>query len=125
MHNKDRDVDNRQIIVKLGLGQNPDALILCLDASHHSLSPPILSDSFGYRRARPIEPVERHRDVFVKLGTMVCGSVANTIDNLLWNAIGVLICLHEQWGNRADQDSLFNATLAMPSDISRYFAAAR
>jgi hypothetical protein len=40
MHYHDRNVDHRQIIVKLGLGQNSDAFELRLDASHHSLSPP-------------------------------------------------------------------------------------
>src|SRR5260221_2495408 len=72
MHHQDRNVDYRQIIVKLGLGQNSDAFILRLDTTHHSLSPPILSNSFGYRRARPIKLLYVRQLIF----NAPCGGIA-------------------------------------------------
>src|ERR1700722_14382844 len=125
MHYQDRNVDHRQIIVKLGLGQNSDAFELRLDASHHSLSPPILSNSFGYRRARPVESVEWHRDVFVELGSMICGAVADAIDDFLRNAVGVPLRHHEGRRDRADEDLLCHTALTVPGDIARRLDAAR
>ncbi len=114
----------REIIVELGFGQHPDALILGLDAAHHALPPPVFADPLGYRRARTIETVERNRDVLVKLRAMVRRAVADAVDHFLWNTVGILFRLHEQRRNRADEDRLCHAPLAMPGDIARHLAAA-
>jgi hypothetical protein len=96
-----------------------------LDASHHSLSPPIVADALGYFGARPIESVERYRDVFVELGSVVCCAVAKAIDDLSRDAIGIPFRLDEQRRNGADEDSLFNETFAVPCNVAGDFAAAR
>jgi hypothetical protein len=70
MHHQDRNVGRCEIVVELGFGEGLDTVILGLDATHHPLLPPVLSNSLGDDPSGTVEAVERHRDVFVGLGTM-------------------------------------------------------
>lgn len=45
VHNENGDVDHLEIVVKLGFGEDLDALVVGCDASHHSLTPPIRSSA--------------------------------------------------------------------------------
>src|SRR6185295_9828912 len=44
MHHQHRHVYGLQILIKLGFGERLDAVVLCLDPSHDSLAPPVISD---------------------------------------------------------------------------------
>jgi hypothetical protein len=51
VHNEDWNVDHFKIVVKLGFGENFDALIVGRSATHHPLTPPVLSNPLGDDRA--------------------------------------------------------------------------
>src|ERR1700733_6937109 len=124
MHHEHGNVDDLEIVVELALGENLDAVILGLDTAHHSLPPPVFLDSLGDNRARAVEAVERNGDVFVELGTMIRSAVAETVDDLLRDAIRVPVRLHECRGDGADEDSLCYPAFAVLSNIASHLAAA-
>ena len=69
---QDRDVYLLEILGGIGLREDFDAVIVGFYASHHALQPPVLANSFGNLRARPIVSVERHGDVNVELRPVGC-----------------------------------------------------
>jgi len=89
VHHQDWNIDECKIVIELGFGQDLDALIVGRDGTHHSLPPPILPNPFGNDRARTIEAVERHCDVFIKLRAVVRRSRADLVDHLFRDSVGV------------------------------------
>ena len=45
MHHQNGHVDDLQIVVELGFREDLDAVLLSLDAAHHSLTPPVVPDA--------------------------------------------------------------------------------
>src|SRR6202012_4806651 len=63
-------------------------------------------------------------DVFVKLGTVVGGAVADSVHDFLRDAVRIFIGLHKKGRDGADQDRLGHAAFAVFGDVTGDFAAA-
>src|SRR5471030_1063269 len=67
MHHQDGTVDDGQIVVELGLGENSYALPVSNRGAHHALPPPVLTDAFRHNCTGTVETIERNSDVLIEL----------------------------------------------------------
>src|SRR5258705_6031080 len=70
VHHQNRHINGLQILVKLSFGERLDAVVLCLDPTHHSLAPPVISDALRNLCARTVVTIKRKGEVLVELGPM-------------------------------------------------------
>src|SRR6266566_648543 len=68
MHHQDGDVDLLQVFREVGLRECLNTVVMSLDASHHALQPPVLTDTLRNFRARTIVSVKRESEVLIELG---------------------------------------------------------
>src|ERR1039457_3480656 len=67
MHHQHGDVDLLQVYGEVGLRERLNAVVMGLDASHHALQPPALTDALRNLCARAVVSVKGKRDVLVEL----------------------------------------------------------
>src|SRR5579862_2605506 len=82
VHHQHWNIDQSEIVIELGFGEDLDALIVGRGGSHHPLPPPVLPNPLRNNRTRTIESVEWHGDVLIKLRPVVRRSRANLVDYL-------------------------------------------
>jgi hypothetical protein len=97
VHDQDGHGDLFQVVGEIGLRERDDTVVMRLRAAHHALTPPVLDDRLGRRRARAVEPVERScRDRPVELRAVRRELCLEVVENLLGQADGVGLGLHHQ-----------------------------
>src|ERR1700751_4329635 len=122
MHDKGGDIDPLEVFGEVGLRKCLDAVVMGLDSTHHSLTPPVVTNALRNSGSWPVVTIERKGDVLIELGSILCCALANLIEDLDRRSARVLVGFDHDWWNSADQHCLRDSSLAVlryiPSNFS-------
>src|SRR5216684_5266596 len=124
MHYEGRHCELLKVRNEVGLGEGDDAVVVRLDAPHHSLPPPILNDALRCFRARSVVTVEgSRRQIDIELRPVGGDLCLETVKYFLWQATRVGRGLDHNGWDRADEHGLGNSAFTMTRYITRHLTA--
>src|SRR4030081_1179808 len=124
MKNEGWHIELLQIFCEVSLREGLDAIVMRLNAAHHSLEPPVFANAFRDLGAWPVVSVERKRNVLVELSSIVRNLGLQVVEDRDRQAAGILVRLHHQGCHCAYQHGHGYTFHAMPADITGNFSAA-
>src|SRR5258705_10066466 len=125
MQHQHRHIDDLEILVKLGFREGLNAVVLAFDSAHHSLTPPVVSDTLRDLGTGTVVTIERQGEILVELRTMVGRTVTKSVEYFHRNAVRVLLRFQHARSNGADEYSFGDSPFSMLCDVADHLAAAR
>src|ERR1700750_1306324 len=103
MHHKRGHIDCLEVLGEISLRKCLDAVVVGLDSAHHSLTPPVVSNSLGYDGSRAVVAVEGQGEVYIVLGSVEAGALADLVEDFDGCSARVLVGLDHDGGNCTDE----------------------
>src|SRR4051812_16108776 len=118
MHDEGRYVDSPQVLGKVRLREGFHAIVLCLGAAHHGLTPPVVDHALQHLRVRPVVAVERAaREFPIELRPVGGELLPDAVEYIYRQATRIGRRLQHDWRHGTDQYELGDTALAVAGDI--------